>query len=76
MSSSRKPLILVVLHLTIPVVLSSHFRGGIIMVRPAFDEDIRGSGAGPPLVMPAQVYHVSHNAICNCVASYVMYVHA
>ena len=46
------------------------------MVRPLFDEDIRGSGEGSPLVMPAQVYHVSHNAIYSCVASYVIYVDA
>ena len=45
------------------------------MVRPLFDEaedipgsgegDIRGSGEGSPLVMPAQVYHVSHMQLCS-----------
>ena len=62
MRDSRKPLILVVLHFMISSVLSSHFRGGIIMVSPVkvFDEDQHGSGEGLPVVMPAQVYHVSH----------------
>ena len=46
MSDTRKPLILLLLHFMISTVLSSHFRGGIIMVRPAFDEDQRGSGSG------------------------------
>ena len=64
MLNSRKPLMLVALYLMVSTVLSSHFRGGIIMVRPVLDEDLRGSGQGSgeglPVVMPAQVYHVSN----------------
>ena len=60
MPDCRKPLVLVALHFIIPTVFSSHFRGGIIMVRPVLDEDLRGSGEGLPVVMPTQVYHVSN----------------
>ena len=60
MLNSRKPLMLVALYLMVSTVLSSHFRGGIIMVRPVLDEDLRGSGEGLPVVMPTQVYHVSN----------------
>ena len=58
MFGSHKPLILLVVYFLVSVVLSSHFRGGIIMVRPVSDEDLRGSGEGsaqPAIVMPVQV---------------------
>ena len=42
----------------ISAVLASHFRGGIIMVRPLFDEDLRGSGEGSDH-SPVQEYPVS-----------------
>ena len=45
-------------HSMISTVLSSHFRGGIIMVRPNFDEAEGSGGRGP--VMPVQEYQVSH----------------
>ena len=48
----------------IPVVLASHFRGGIIMVRPLFDEDLRGSGEGSDH-SPVQEYPVSHAVVTN-----------
>ena len=35
------------------------------MVRPVFDEDIRGSGEDSTLVMPEQEYHVSHMELYN-----------
>ena len=57
MSDTHKLFVPVVLYYMISTVLSSHFRGGIIMVRsPDFDET-RGSGEGP--VMSLQEYQVS-----------------
>ena len=56
--SDNKLLLVVVLYFMISTVLSSHFRGGIIMVRPDSVEEVQGSGEGP--VMPVQEYQVSH----------------
>ena len=66
LDSRSKPLLLLVLHIMISTVLSSHFCGGIIMVRSVIDNDSPGSGEGsdqPPVVMPVREYNVS-NSVC------------